>query len=413
MVQAPTIDTQRRRLSAGALLGLAGTSVPWPALAAPTVPTYRFNAPAGWARSHESGAIVFKPPREPANTVILMLVPPVVRAGDFASQFDVMRTTVESNLGLRERANVWQQQSGGGAMEQRVHLATYQSNDGPRVLVVMARAQGNWVGSVLFMTSSADAYDRLESRASEFFESLRLDGAGGASGAVAAVQPTGRANSALRGGGISGVWMGLVLLVGSYTPEYRWKTFFDDGVAFGDLPNGGMAGFNREAARRVSALSDYWNTYTFAGSSGELRREGTSAKWGLQLLNRDQLKIGSDTFYRCASVDGLRLDGSWTSYANPDDPSLDALPVGQRPVIRFGRDGRFRDDGLFATFITSGGDDRPGGGQYEMRDFSLILRYDDGRLRQEAFTGFLGANPRDQNAKVFVRRSQLSRRARS
>jgi len=69
------------------------------------------------------------------------------------------------------------------------------------------------------------------------------------------------------------------------------------------------------------------------------------------------------------------------------------------------------DDGLFATFLKSGGDDRPGSGRYELKDFTLILRYDDGRVRQEAFTGLLGADPAVQDGKIYIRRSVMTKRA--
>jgi hypothetical protein len=134
--------------------------------------------------------------------------------------------------------------------------------------------------------------------------------------------------------------------------------------------------------------------------------------WVLRTQKANELKIDSDVYYRCASVDGLRLEGAWTSYANPADPALDRLPAGQRPILRFSRDGRFVDEGLFAVFMRSysGGDDRPGAGTYELRDFTAILRYDDGRVRREAFNGLLSADPARTNDVIFLRRTPLQKR---
>jgi hypothetical protein len=111
-------------------------------------------------------------------------------------------------------------------------------------------------------------------------------------------------------------------------------------------------------------------------------------------------------------VDGVRLDGAWTSYGNPADPDLDRLPVGKRPVLRFSRDGRFVDEGLFAVFMRSydGGDDRPGAGTYELKDFTLVLRYDDGRVRHEAINAMLGADLARMNDLFFLRRTELRKR---
>jgi hypothetical protein len=183
-------------------------------------------------------------------------------------------------------------------------------------------------------------------------------------------------------------------------------------VAFADLPDEGLASFDRAASQASPGRADYWWTYTFSGSAGEARRAGVRFPWVLKVQKPNELKIDSDTYRRCASVDGVRLQGAWTSYANPDDPDLDRLPPGQRPIIRFGRDGRFVDEGLFAVFMRSysGGDDRPGAGTYELRDFTAILRYDDGRVRREAFTGFMSAELAQMDGRIFLRRTPLQKR---
>ena len=35
-----------------------------------------------------------------------------------------------------------------------------------------------------------------------------------------------------------------------------------------------------------------------------------------------QIKLANVAYYRCADVDGRRLDGAWTGFADPDDPDL-------------------------------------------------------------------------------------------
>jgi hypothetical protein len=261
------------------------------------------------------------------------------------------------------------------------------------------------------MASSAEAFGRLRPRAIAVFDGMRLPGVG----SVPAGQPVAATEkpAGFRGPGISGVWVGYVVLMGTVEMQLRWKTFFDDGVMYADLPDAGLSNFDRALAQANPDRANFWFTYSFSGSAGEARRKGTAARWALQLQKPNQLKVDSDVFNRCASVDGLRLAGAWTSYANPDDPELDRRPAGQRPILRFSRDGRFVDEGLFAAFLRSppGGDDRAGSGKYEIRDFTVTLRYDDGRVRNEAFTGFMSADPARSDERIFLRRTLLYKRA--
>jgi hypothetical protein len=98
--------------------------------------------------------------------------------------------------------------------------------------------------------------------------------------------------------------------------------------------------------------------------------------------------------------------------ANPNDPALDRFPAGQKPVFRFSSDGKFSDEGVFATFLKSGDprQDAAGTGVYEVRDFTLVLRFSDGRVKQLAITAMLGANAAASNDTLFISRSAFHKR---
>lgn len=395
-------------------------------------PSYRFDVPAGWTRTDQGGSSLLLPPGGAASGALLVVLPSVPRQPDMDRQFTSVRTSAAAGLGLRDMRDASQQRDALAGAEGRLHAARYSSDQGERYLIVMARADGSAVGTVLFLATGLETYLRLWKPAADLFHGMRLAtgpavrGAPVATGAAAkTADPPGKVTgegstsdgaASWKGAGISGVWMGLVRSSSSdylSPPVNRWKVFFDDGVMFADLPEEGLAGFERAAYRASHpAREDSWHTYSFAGSSGESRRPGARFPWRLRVQKAGQLLIDDDVYHRCASVDGRRLDGAWTSYSNPADPQLEALPVGRRPVIHFTREGRFTDDGLFATFLTSGGDDRSGAGRYELRDFTLTLSYDDGRVRREAFTGLLGARVDQQDGAIYLRRSLLSKRPR-
>jgi hypothetical protein len=193
----------------------------------------------------------------------------------------------------------------------------------------------------------------------------------------------------------------------------RWYTFFADGQVFEDLPRTGLAGFDRNASRSDPNQASYWGTWQFAAGTGTIAKPGVRFPEKLKLEQPALLVIDIDRFSRCAAVDGLRLDGTWTSFANANDPELMRLPAGKRPLFQFSRDGRFVDEGVFATFLRTYGNeagDAAGSGTYDIRDFTLTLRYSDGRVRRTAFSGMLGADPAVRNDIVFIGRSQFNRK---
>ena len=226
---------------------------------------------------------------------------------------------------------------------------------------------------------------------------------------VPATSDTGR----LRGAGIAGVWMIFKAdFPRSTEPKPAWIVFFDDGHAFRALPNGGLLGFDRAAAR--IKLPNTVAIYTFSSGSGRVHVAGVDARFDIKLEagSKGQILLDGVPYQRCADVDGLRLSGAWTSYANPDDASLDRQTVGVRPVFRFSKDGRFTDEGVFASFMRSGNPaaDGAGSGSYGIKDFTLTLRYDDGRVKTLGFTGFMGLDPAADNKILYIERNPFNKR---
>ncbi|MDF2524639.1 MAG: hypothetical protein K0R31_2280 [Clostridiales bacterium] len=192
-------------------------------------------------------------------------------------------------------------------------------------------------------------------------------------------------------GGLSGVWMGNYIPYGQYSPQQRYLIMYEDGTFYHDLPWEGLKAFDRVKSQNDTNQMDSWGKYTFSGTSGTWKYNRTTTGASEMKLNGEgNLEIGLDTYYRIASVDGLRLEGAWTSYGNPKDPDLSL--GGVQPIIRFTKDGRFNDEGLFSTAFKSlflGEDEKksiPGKGSYEIKDFTLTLKYDDGHELKTAFS---------------------------
>jgi hypothetical protein len=380
---------------------------------------YQYAAPPAWLRSDVGGAIILRPPDE-TNGATLMLLPPVPRQPDFDGQFAALQTGIASGLGLSNMRDAQQQRSANAGGEQRAHFARYTGAGGDRYLAVMARTEGVSVATVAFLATSSEAYKRQLQPAMEVFNGLHLAAPDAAAasphqGAVAQAPSAARdvpATAATRGTDIAGVWASYRKLGVADRYTWNWLVLFDDGESVMSLPLKGLQGLNRAAEKQLSRA---WGTYTWDGQRGAVARPGVNV--ATRLANGQkagELLVDDAVYYRCAPVDGLLLDGAWTTYANPSDPQLDAIPYGQRPVLRFLRNGSFRDEGVFAATILKYDDlsvsTAPGDGTYAVRDFSMVLRYRDGRVRQLGLTGFLGLDPRKDADKIFIGRIEFNRR---
>ena len=174
----------------------------------------------------------------------------------------------------------------------------------------------------------------------------------------------------------------------------RWLTFLADGTFFEGLPRHGLWALVPAAEQRVDPDgASFWGTWRADGGAvSAVNTLGRKLAWRLQgqALVEDARTTGGTTFHRAASVDGLVLDGTFSSFRLWKDSDAGPRWHG-RPVIRFGRDGRFEDLGAFLNnpaepLEASPPEHRPGRGRYAIEGFTLMLRYDDGREAHHSLT---------------------------
>ncbi len=218
--------------------------------------------------------------------------------------------------------------------------------------------------------------------------------------------------------GIEGVWMGI------YVKEFYgdplslghtiWKTFYSNGQVYEAIPDMGFVDFNKTESE--SRESQFWSRYTNNGTGNWIIKRPGVIDIGVKLNERGNMVVGAQYYQHCKPVDGLKLDGSWTSWADPDDPELDRGKFGQKALIRFSANGQFADEGIFNTALQYHRDGTSvttaGNGTYEIRDYSLILRYNDGHIKQAALTGFLSIDPAMDDKTICISKVKFTKRSR-
>jgi hypothetical protein len=371
-----------------------------------------FTPPPGWAAAQGRDHVTFTLIDSAARTFVMLAVYNSTAGSgnaerDFSSEWNEL---VGKSFSAGSAPRTTGGQSRAGLTFREGAGPVRQQNGQPSYVRLLVFPAGPRRFSVMLVATNERALQARQPEVQSFVDGLRL--ASPSSATAKPAEPVGGSAAPRPGTGITGVWMGFKTYVGDYEPHPRWYTFYDDGQVFEDIPRAGLDGFNREGSKADSGQKNYWGRYTFSGGAGSITKPGVNYPEVLQSEGADKLKVDSFHFYRCQDVNGLRLQGAWTSMANPNDPALDRMPVGQRPVFRFSSDGKFSDEGVFATFLKSGDprQDAAGTGVYEIRDFTLILRFSDGRVKQLAITAMLGANAAASNDTLFIARSAFHKR---
>ena len=207
------------------------------------------------------------------------------------------------------------------------------------------------------------------------------------------VVKTGIAN----GDGINGVWQGISMSVGMSKPgaelgaelKVKQLIFFSNGQAFfgNNFPAEGLDGLNTWV--RAENFRRDWGTYSFSNGKGVLKLP--YADIPLRMEN-DKLVITTNKtdhgFIKTNSVDGARFNGVYALSSK----NVAGEETGITPLISFAADGKFTDNGALKILNHEYVDclnaaKEPGTGAYEVKKFSVIFNYTDGRKIKIAFIG--------------------------
>jgi hypothetical protein len=265
--------------------------------------------------------------------------------------------------------------------------------------------------SILTLTNDKSYYKQIES----FFRALTL--AKTTAAKPVTLTPTNQ-EATIEGSGnifhntnrLEGVWNGIninqnlnQLGMNHLAPNTPiWITFFDNGRVYNMLPDD-FNTFNKNA-------SDIGYYQISNGSAGLQWFKGTDVT-KIDFIDKDRIRVraatGDQIYSHCKPVDGMRLEGAWTTFANTKDPELDE--PGIKPQIHFFKDGRFKDDGIFMTSFNEV-KTQPGSGTYSLNNFMLTLKYDNGTTRRASFTGFISNDVSVNGRILFIDRHKFQKR---
>lgn len=283
------------------------------------------------------------------------------------------------------------------------------------------------VVSVMVTATNREFFDSMQPTLATFFKSLHLPAGGPGAAAPTpppanAAPPPKRGNAKWTGAPIVGIWFGIkdsssldysgatnsfYFTLSKHSP--RWRTFLGDGSSFEDLPTDGLLSLDLATARADPNSGRFWGMWTVNGDKVTATQpSGRVQEYHLDgdTLKEDPKTTGHTIFWRTKSVDGLKLEGSWSHWTQWDE-SQRAPNWKTVPVISFTRDGRFVDRGAFMYNVIDeltpeSAPRHPGKGTYEIRGYTLVLRYDDGRELHRTFTAAAKKDPAKDSSVIFI-----------
>lgn len=359
----------------------------------------RYTAPAGWSEQKFSDGVVFKPLDLPAGEHLAMqIMAPLNATGTMEQALE--QSFVEATT-MYKGTSMYQGQSKYGKNAARVSFNGWEYIRGKGGVRVQDGTQfGTELGLEVFVVKVNNRFERvaiLESRPScetysqRFYSSDRLIYRNGIENLLFSLQfadlnGTGLKSGSANGSGIVGVWQGtsqstgagVGVRLGVFSP-----IFLTNGqVYYGEkFPSQGLHELNTRIPPELYPRN--WGTYTFSNGRGVMKMPYGDIPMRMEGNKLIITKNQTDwPFIPLHSVDGATFNGTY---------ALGAVN-GRIPAITFTADGRFADNGAIKVMHHDLVDcanpaAAPGSGTYEVRDYSVIFNYSDGRKIKLAFLG--------------------------
>ena len=383
-----------------------------------------YKTPTGWSEKTYQNAVEFKPLDIPADEILTMqILNPLNFSGSLeqalAKSYDevvAMNNATKMHYAggaeyqqteAKKSFNGWEYTLGNGSIQ--VENGTpYKSEFGlvlfvikinnrfERVAIIKSSKNCNYLSR--YFSSDRQIYQYA---IDNFLFSLEFtDGEG------PALKP-GRAT----GNGIVGVWQGISLQT-SATSGIRYNVFspifLTNGQAyFGPkFPTQGLDELDTRIPPELHSRD--WGTYTFNNGRGVLIMPYGNIP--LRMENDKLIITANQTdhrFFQLASVDGARFNGSYVM----------SEAYEKIPVITFTADGRFTDNGaikvLYHEYIDCVNPGLlPGSGTYEVKNYSILFNYTDGRKIKIAFLGteYDKSNPSPPTLRMSFNEDPMTRK---
>lgn len=363
-----------------------------------------YTAPKDWAKSNTAETVIFT--KDGGNQYcVISLCKSIDATADAQQNFDnswqVMATT-----SLGAGAVTMQPGSTDNGWETKIGSAPFDKDGLTGSAILISSSKNNKQVNILILTNT-DAYlKEMEA----FLESVDLKSPDKAT----VVKPSQTNNTANNNAGQKAeIWWSIRYMPKSFSdatqgtkPVIDYYVVYPNGDYYPDMPLEGLTNFSK-----ATHNNDSWGKLTLVNGTGSFKNKYDEIK--VERISATELKkVGyTHSFHKAVSVDGLKLEGTWGPYPGWSKEAHYKEP-GCKMLISFKKDGTFVDRGAFVsnTSLPYAYPDRaPGKGTYSINNFTLVLKYDDGRTIYKAFGGGT-KNPAIDDETIFIGTTPLNKK---
>ena len=350
-----------------------------------------YTPPKGWTVQNGDNAKVFTKIDKAKNTLgIIMLYPSINSSGDANDDFKyVWKQIVQDSFGASANPEIETRGSNGYKLVNGGELIKY---EGIQALAMLTVLSGKGKAISLLTITNEQSYVQftqtmIEGMTIDAKETAKVSTGSVSSSSSLKINPNANTQT-----NIEGVWMTNARNTfgqTSFSSEITYRVFFKDGTSRSWLPNGGLLNYSPQ-----NDSIGKGGKYTYSNGKGiNYTTDNASSKETIALTSPTRMKIDDRIFYKCASVNNLTFEGSFTSVGDWQNTDFNIWQEGKKPIIQFNKNGTFVDRGIFTGIFSRYNEnlDRAGKGKYLVKDFTLQLQFDDGRVKELGFNLFLDA----------------------
>lgn len=361
-----------------------------------------YTLPKGWTSDQKAETITFTKDGGTKGFCIITFYKSVNAGTDTKQNFDLSwESLVKNNISVNAPTmqpvvteNGWETQVGSSAFEREGISGTS---------ILMSSTSSGKLVNMLILLNGKEYISEMQ----RFLESVSMDKPKQSQTAITGPATTPVASPT--GSNITTpkheVWMNYQYNLLKKRFAVSFLLMYKNGDCLDYVPEQGVLGFSKANDNRTDR---HWGVAKDLGREIQITYSDYVRKLGKISSSKMSYPAGSKSsfYFKCIPVDGLLLDGEWSSGGSYGNPNWYKDPNYKDGTIRFYKDGRFENNGGFYSSkeSTSGIVYKDqGNGTYVIKDFTLVLTYSDGQVFSSGLTGLKDVNPFKNNEILFFR----------